>query len=77
MGADSALYSIDKMRHTLETIIHYSTEQGIIEAPLALEELLPVWPIIEVQSRVDQLIIKPWVGIDWPSQSIASALPGC
>ena len=39
MGADPAPYSIEKMRHTPETFIRYSVEQGLIAAPLALEEL--------------------------------------
>jgi hypothetical protein len=30
---------IDKLRHTPETIIRYSVEQGLIGAPLSLKEL--------------------------------------
>ena len=40
IGDDPAPYSIDKMRHTLETFIRYYVEQGLIAAPLPLEELL-------------------------------------
>lgn len=39
MGADPAPYSIEKMRHTLETFIRYCVEQGLIAAPLPLDEL--------------------------------------
>ena len=38
IGDDPAPYSIEKLRHTLETFIRYCVEQGLIEAPLALEE---------------------------------------
>jgi 4,5-dihydroxyphthalate decarboxylase len=36
---DPAPYSIDQMRHTLETFIRYCVEQGLIAAPVALENL--------------------------------------
>ena len=38
-GGDPAPYSVEKMRHTLETFIGYCVEQGIIAAPISLEEL--------------------------------------
>jgi hypothetical protein len=39
MGADLAPYSIEKLRHTLETFIRYCVEQGLVAAPLAIGEL--------------------------------------
>ena len=39
MGPHPAPYWFDQMRHTTETFICYSVEQGLIVTPLALEEL--------------------------------------
>jgi len=40
MGADPAPYSMEKMRHTLESFIRYTVEQAIIDWAVALEKLL-------------------------------------
>jgi len=39
LGEDPVPYSVEKMHPTLETFVRYSVEQGLIAAPLALDDL--------------------------------------
>ena len=61
---DPAPYSVEKMRHTLETFIQYCAKQGLIGALLPQQELFePHWTFDHIgRDGRDPLILAPASG---------------